>query len=108
MARLGAVPVIAQQLHLPTFALYFTKDWKNVLELAMLVAPTDKRAAVARYASPAIVGTLGVSAAMNAFVSASYAVGLMVWPAIGLGTAIPALVYAFTRMSATLWLSEKR
>jgi hypothetical protein len=37
------------------------------LELAMLVAPADKRLAVARYASPAIVGTLGASAATNAF-----------------------------------------
>src|SRR5205823_588184 len=38
------------------------------LELAVLVAPADKRSAVARYAAPAITGTLAISAAMNGFV----------------------------------------
>jgi hypothetical protein len=36
-------------------------------ELALLVAPAATRPAVARYASPTIVGTLAISAAMNAF-----------------------------------------
>jgi hypothetical protein len=39
------------------------------LELALLIAPAAVRPAVARYASPAIVGTLATSAAMNAFAS---------------------------------------
>jgi hypothetical protein len=56
---------------------------------AMLVAPADKRPAVARYASPAIIGTLATSAAMNVFAFASHAQGLMIYPAIGLGFAGP-------------------
>jgi hypothetical protein len=60
------------------------------LELALLVAPAAVRPAVARYASPAIVGTLATSAAMNAFAFASHADGLMIYPAIGLGFAVPA------------------
>ena len=67
------------------------------LELALLVAPAATRPAVGRYASPAIVGTLATSAAMNAFAFASHADGLMIYPAIGLGFAVPALVYALTQ-----------
>ncbi|MGO9238382.1 MAG: hypothetical protein ACLP4V_31420 [Methylocella sp.] len=62
------------------------------LELALLVAPSATRPAVARYASPAIIGTLATSAAMNAFAFASHADGLTIYPAIGLGFALPALV----------------
>ena len=74
------------------------------LELAMLVAPADKRAAVARYAAPAIAGTLAISAAMNGFAFAAHADGLLIYPAVGLGLAIPALIYALTKVAATLWI----
>ncbi len=76
------------------------------LELALLVAPAATRPAVARYASPAIVGTLATSAAMNAFAFASHAQGLMIYPAIGLGFAVPALVYALTKTGATIYLEK--
>jgi hypothetical protein len=76
------------------------------LELATLVAPADKRDAVTRYASPAIVGTLATSAAMNAFAFAAHADGLMIYPAIGLGLAIPALIYALVKVSAGLWIEN--
>lgn len=72
------------------------------LEVAMLVSPDDIRPAVGRYASPAIVGTLTVSAAINAFAFASHAQGLMIYPAIGLGFAVPALIFALTKTPATL------
>jgi hypothetical protein len=72
------------------------------LEVALLVSPDDIRPAVSRYASPAIVGTLAVSAAMNAFAFASHAQGLMIYPAIGLGFAVPALIFALTKTAATL------
>jgi hypothetical protein len=72
------------------------------LEVAMLVSPDEIRPAVGRYASPAIVGTLTVSAAMNAFAFASHAAGLMIYPAIGLGFAVPALIFALTKTAATL------
>jgi hypothetical protein len=77
-----------------------------VLELAVLVAPADKRAAVVRYAAPAIVTTLAASAAMNGFAFAAYASGFLIYPAIGLGLAIPALIYALTKVAATLWIVE--
>jgi len=69
------------------------------LELALLVAPATARPAVARYASPAILAT---SAAMNAFAFASHAEGSMIYPAIGLGFAVPALVFALTKTGAIL------
>ena len=76
------------------------------LELAMLVAPAATRPAVARYASPAIVGTLATSAAMNAFAFASHAQGLMIYPAIGLGFAVPTLVYALTKTGAIMFFAR--
>jgi hypothetical protein len=74
------------------------------LELAVLVAPAEKRAAVVRYAAPAIAGTLTASAAMNGFAFAAHADGFLIYPAIGLGLAIPALIYALTKVAATLWI----
>ncbi|MGP0010135.1 MAG: hypothetical protein ACLPIG_15740 [Methylocella sp.] len=75
-------------------------------ELALLVAPAAARPAVARYASPAIIGTLATSAAMNAFAFASHADGLMIYPAIGLGFAVPALVYALTKTGAIIFFAR--
>jgi len=72
------------------------------LEVALLVAPIDIRPAVSQYASPAIVGTLATSAAMNAFAFASHAQGLMIYPAIALGCAVPALIFALTKTGAAL------
>jgi hypothetical protein len=45
----------------------------------------------------AIIGTLAMGGAMNALSFGEHAQGLMLWRAIGLGLAIPALVYARTR-----------
>ena len=71
------------------------------LEIAMLYAADRTRWEVARFAM--IAGTLAVSGAMNALSFSEHAEGLILWPAIGLGTAIPALVYALTRVGAGLW-----
>ena len=76
------------------------------LELALLVAPSAGRPAVARYAQPAIIGTLATSAAMNAFAFASHAQGLMIFPAIGLGFAVPTLVYALTKTGAIMFFAR--
>jgi hypothetical protein len=62
---------------------------------------------VDRYASSAIIGTLGVSAAMNAFAFTLNAEGWMIYPVIGFGLAVPALVFALTKVSATLWIEPK-
>jgi len=77
------------------------------LEIALLIAPDDLRPAVSRYASPAIAGTLATSAAMIAFAFASHSEGLMIYPAIGLGCAIPLLIYALTKTGATLAFHKK-
>ncbi len=76
------------------------------LELALLVAPAAVRPAMARYASPAIVGTLAISAAMNSFAFASHADGLMIYLAIGLGFAVPALVYALIKTGAIMFFGR--
>jgi hypothetical protein len=76
------------------------------LEMALLCTPSDTtRQSVSRYANPAIIGTLATSAAMNAFTFSANLEGfLKIAPAIVLGLAIPAMIYALTRITATLWL----
>lgn len=75
------------------------------LELAQLVVTTETvRRAVRRYCQPAIAGTLAGSAALNALAFAAQSTGWMLAPAIAIGLAIPALVYALTRIGATLYL----
>jgi len=68
--------------------------------------PSRHKACRGPLASPAIVGTLATSAAMNAFAFASHADGLMIVPAIGLGFAVPALVYALTKTGAVLFFAR--
>jgi hypothetical protein len=78
------------------------------LELSTMAAATDKlRRSISRYTSPAIVGTLSGSAVLNAFAFASNAAGYMVYPAAVLGVAIPTLVYALTRVGATMWIDRR-
>jgi hypothetical protein len=43
---------------------------------------------------------------MNAFAFASHAEGLMIYPAIGLGFAVPALVYALTKTGAIMFFAR--
>jgi hypothetical protein len=75
-------------------------------ELAMLTATDKERKALAKFAQPAIIGTLCGSAVMNAFAFARDAEGaIMTGVAIALGIAIPALIYAFTRIGADRWIS---
>ncbi len=54
----------------------------------------------------AIIGTLAMSGAINALLFSQHAQGLMLWRAIGLGLAIPALVYALTRAGAVLYFQR--
>lgn len=76
------------------------------LELSQLATVSDKvRQQVSRFARPAIWGTLAGSAAMNSFAFAAQAEGpVMMSAAIALGVAVPALVYALTRVGAGLWI----
>lgn len=73
------------------------------LEVAQIVKLPDATARqVARFAKPAIVGTMLASAALNAFGFAHGAQGVMVYPAVALGCAIPALIYALTRVAVAM------
>lgn len=75
------------------------------LELSQLTAATDAvHRSVGTWARPAILGTLAGSAVMNAFAFAAQAAGWMMGPAIVMGIAIPALIYALTRVGATLYI----
>jgi hypothetical protein len=77
------------------------------LEVAQLCAATPKvRAEIGRFTKPAIVGTLVVSGAMNALAFGFAATGWLVWPAVGLGLAIPALVYCLSRVAFGLAASR--
>lgn len=78
-----------------------------VLELAQLVPMQDKtRNKIRSYIKCSIVGTLVGSALMNAFAFGMVAVGWMLIPAVALGLAIPALIYAMTRVGAQMWLDR--
>jgi hypothetical protein len=66
---------------------------------------------VSRFARQAILGTLTGSAAMNAFAFAAQAEidgsirgWCMLTAAVTLGVAIPALIYALTRVGAALYI----
>lgn len=70
------------------------------LELAQLSAATPAvRRQIERFSRPAIVATLAVSAALNAFAFGAASEGLMLYPAAALGVAVPALIYALSRVA---------
>lgn len=76
------------------------------LELSGIATMSERlRRHAARFAKPAIIGTLIGSAAMNAFAfAAGAATAYMMAAAVTLGIAIPALIYALTRVGAALWI----
>jgi hypothetical protein len=75
------------------------------IELSQLTATTERlRKTIATYTKPAVAGTLAGSAAMNAFAFAALTSGWMMYAAIALGVAIPALIYAMTRIGAALYI----
>jgi hypothetical protein len=76
------------------------------LELAQVATVAEKvRKQVARFARPAIVGTLTGSAGMNAFAFAAQTANhWMMAAAVTLGIAIPALIYSLTRVGAALYV----
>ena len=73
------------------------------LELSQLAVADKLRRQVSRFARPAILGTLAGSAGMNAFAFGAQAINqYMMAAGIVLGVAIPALIYALTRVGAAL------
>lgn len=80
------------------------------LEIGQLCATSESiRTKIMQWAGPTIIGTLTVSAAMNAYAFASVAVG---WPVVAaactLGVSIPMLIYVLTRVSVALWVDAAR
>ena len=72
-------------------------------------AKSKDRKALAKFATPTVIGTLCGSAIMNAFAFASHADNVvMTVAAVAMGVAIPALIYAFTRIAADRWLSSTK
>lgn len=77
------------------------------LELSQLCPLSDKTTRKIRsWARGAICGTLVGSALMNAFAFAAATSGWFMYPAAALGVAIPALIYAMTRVGATIWMER--
>lgn len=75
------------------------------LELAQIMASHERvRRQVGKFARPAIAGTLMGSAVLNAFAFANVATGWMVYAAAALGVAVPALIYAATRVGTALYI----
>lgn len=72
-------------------------------EAACILAATNKAVEITRkFAKPTVISLLVASAVMNAFAFASEINGLALIPAIGLGAAIPALIYSLTRIGIAL------
>jgi len=77
------------------------------LEGAQLTCTSEKlRREVTKYTKPAIKGTLSGSAAMNAFAFCAQTSGWMTGAAIVLGLAIPALIYALTRIGCAMYIDS--
>jgi hypothetical protein len=77
------------------------------LEIAMLSAATDRvRREIGAYCRVAIVGTLAGSAVLNALAFAAQADGLFVYPAAALGVAVPALIFALSKVAFALAASR--
>ena len=75
------------------------------LEMAQVMAATEKvRTQIKRWAPKAVAGMLVGSACMNAFAFVSGAVGWMQIPAVIMGVAIPAFLYALTRVGAVMYI----
>lgn len=78
------------------------------LETADLACATDKlRRSIKRWTAPSIWGTLVASAALNAFAFASDCHGYWMIPAALFGIAVPALIYALTRVGTAMWLDHR-
>jgi hypothetical protein len=77
------------------------------LEVAQVInLPAETTKLVKRFATPAIIGTMAASAGLNAFGFAHHAPDAMRIPAVILGGAVPALIYALTRVAVALARSD--
>ena len=76
------------------------------LEITQLCAATEKvRTEISRWINRAILGTIIASAAMNTLALGAQSEGCS-YPAVGLGLAIPALIYCLSRVALGLAVSR--
>ncbi len=75
-------------------------------ESAVLTAPYWLRDKIEKHARPTIIGTLALSAALNALAFGTHAEGWMIVPAAGFGLAIPAMIFKLMRIGAILILKR--
>lgn len=79
------------------------------LELSQIATNDKGRAKVSHWVKPTVIGLLTASALMNAFAFASGASNYITMAAgAAWGVAIPLLVYALTRIGATLYLDANK
>jgi hypothetical protein len=77
------------------------------LEIAQLCAATERvRTEISRWTKPAILGTIVTSAAMNSLAFGAQSEGWMIYPAVGMGLAIPAMIYCLSRVAFGLAASR--
>jgi hypothetical protein len=77
------------------------------LEMSQLCAAAERvRREIARFTKPGIIGTLMGSAVMNGLAFGAQAEGWLIVPAVGLGLAIPALIYLLSRVAFSLATSR--
>jgi hypothetical protein len=74
------------------------------LEVGNLTCREQVRKMIKQWIVPATIGTVAGSAILNGFAFGAAASGWLVAPAVALGVAIPALIYASVRASAIMWL----
>jgi len=77
------------------------------VEVAQMSVTDKLKVEISKYANPTIVGTMVGSAVLNAFAFGSQAEGWMVYPAVIMGVAIPAMIWAMTKIGTKMYLGCK-
>lgn len=73
-------------------------------EVAAMTCPTNAK--VTRITFPAIIALLSMSAIFNALAFSHEAAGWEIIPAVGLGVAIPAIIFALTKVAGAILLID--
>jgi hypothetical protein len=122
-ASMGTMLLFLSVTHLATGIQSFTQGhfWEALacaividlgfigLEMTQLLNLSETiRKEVDKYAKPAIYGTLGSSAIINAYVFSSHSEGYMVYAAAIIGLMTPVLTYCLFRVSAVLVMNANR
>ncbi len=76
------------------------------LEIAKVTSRERTINKIGTHLNVAIIGTIVASSALNAMAFGFAATGWLVYPAVTLGLAIPAMVYVLTKCGTTMWLDR--